>query len=56
MIVAAVVSVVLFANQALYVGPVPRAFPGAGDLALEVGFVLAFALYAVLRPRAARSS
>jgi hypothetical protein len=52
MVVAAVVSVALFSNQAVYVGPVPSAFPGVGDLTLAVGLVMAFLLYAVLRPRA----
>jgi NCS1 family nucleobase:cation symporter-1 len=54
MAVALVVSVALFGNQAAYVGPVPRAFPEVGDITLEVGLVLAFALYAVLRPLLAR--
>jgi hypothetical protein len=44
----------LFANQAKYVGPVPEAHPGVGDLAPVVGFVLAAVLYLVLyRPLAA---
>jgi NCS1 family nucleobase:cation symporter-1 len=51
MVVALVVSVGLFGNQAAYVGPVPRAVPEIGDVTLLVGFVLAFALYAVLRLR-----
>ena len=51
MVVALVVSVGLFGNQELYVGPVPRAYPGVGDLTLEVGLVLAFVLYAVLARR-----
>jgi nucleobase:cation symporter-1, NCS1 family len=55
MVVAAVVSVALFSNQDLYVGPVPSAFPGVGDLTLAVGLVLAFLLYAVLRPRGGRA-
>jgi hypothetical protein len=46
--VGLVVSVVLFSNQAKYVGPVPKALPDAGDLTPVVGFVLAAALYAVL--------
>jgi NCS1 family nucleobase:cation symporter-1 len=56
MLTALVVSVGLFGNQALYVGPVPRAVPQIGDVTLLVGFVLAFALYAVLRPRARRAA
>ncbi|WP_328608244.1 cytosine permease [Amycolatopsis sp. NBC_00345] len=43
-----VVSVALFANQALYVAPVPRAVPAVGDLTFAVGFVLAAGLYLVL--------
>jgi nucleobase:cation symporter-1, NCS1 family len=54
MAVALVISVAPFGNQAAYVGPVPRAFPEVGDITLEVGLVLAFALYAVLRPLLAR--
>jgi NCS1 family nucleobase:cation symporter-1 len=54
MTVAAVVSIALFCNQTAYVGLLVRAFPGLGDLTFEVGIALAFALYAVLRPRLAR--
>ncbi len=53
MLVAGVVSIWLFSNQTQYVGIVPTHVPGVGDLTFEVGFVLAFALYAVLyRPLA----
>lgn len=45
-----VVSISLFSNQTLYVGAVAAAVPSIGDIAFEVGFVLAFALCAVLRP------
>lgn len=55
MVVAAVVSVALFSNQTLYVGPVPNALPGVGDLTLAVGFLLAFLIYAVVRPRGGRA-
>ncbi len=48
MLVAGVVSVWLFSNQAKYVGMVPTALPGIGDLTFEVGFLLAVVLYAVL--------
>jgi nucleobase:cation symporter-1, NCS1 family len=51
---AMIVSIFLFSNQQLYVGLVAQAVPAIGDLAFEVGFVLAFALYAVLRPALAR--
>ena len=54
MVVAAVVSIALFCNQTAYVGLLARAFPGLGDLTFEVGIVLAFGLYAVLRPRPSR--
>jgi NCS1 family nucleobase:cation symporter-1 len=54
MSVAAVVSIALFCNQTAYVGLLARAYPGLGDLTFEVGIALAFALYAVLRPRLAR--
>jgi len=54
MTVAAVVSTALFCNQTAYVGLLVRAFPGLGDLTFEVGIALAFALYAVLRPKLAR--
>jgi len=50
MAVAMVVSIALFSNQQLYLGVVPAAVPAVGDLTFEVGFVLAVALYAVLRP------
>ena len=53
---ALVVSVGLFANQTAYVGPVPRAFPTVGDIALEVGLVLAFVFYGLLRIRSSRAA
>lgn len=62
MVVGVVVSIVLFSNQARYVGLVPQQFPGVGDLTPEVGFILAVVLYALLfkplnrRPGAATSS
>ncbi len=50
-----VVSVLLFANQTLFVGLVPRLVPGIGDIGFFAGFVIAGALYAVLaRRRVAR--
>jgi NCS1 nucleoside transporter family len=55
MLVAMVVSIWLFSNQAKYVGPLVKSHPGIGDLTFEVGFVIAVVLYgvlyAVLRPR-----
>jgi NCS1 nucleoside transporter family len=52
MLVAMVVSILLFSNQTLYTGVVPAAFPGVGDLTFEVGFVLAAGLYVVFGRRA----
>ncbi|GGL04145.1 purine-cytosine permease family protein [Mangrovihabitans endophyticus] len=43
-----IVSVWLFSNQEQYVGPVPTAVPGLGDVTFEAGFVIAALLYAVL--------
>jgi len=45
MLIAIVVSIWLFSNQQQYVGVVPKAQPAFGDIAFEVGFVLAGALY-----------
>jgi len=53
MLVGIAVSVPLFSNQQLFTGLIARQFPGLGDIAFLVGFVLAGALYAVLRPIAA---
>ncbi|MCU1479070.1 MAG: cytosine permease [Subtercola sp.] len=47
-VVALVVSVWLFSNQTFFVGVVPAAAPGVGDLTAIVGFVLAAGLYVVL--------
>jgi NCS1 family nucleobase:cation symporter-1 len=47
-VVAAVVSIGLFSNQAVYAGLVVRAVPEIGDFTALVGFVLAAALYVVL--------
>lgn len=49
--VGTVVSVLLFANQEAYAGPVATALPQLGDLTALVGFVLAGALYLVLPRR-----
>jgi NCS1 family nucleobase:cation symporter-1 len=53
--VAMVVSIVLFSNQQLYTGILASAVPAIGDITFEVGFVLAFGLYAALRPALART-
>jgi nucleobase:cation symporter-1, NCS1 family len=50
MVVAMVVSIFFFSNQQLYVGVLAAAIPAIGDITFIVGFVLAFALYAALRP------
>ncbi|MEV5410469.1 cytosine permease [Thermopolyspora sp. NPDC052614] len=43
-----VVSIALFCNQSLYVGPIPSAVPAIGDITFVVGFLLAALLYAFL--------
>jgi NCS1 nucleoside transporter family len=47
MLIALLASVWLFADQALYAGPVPLHYPALGDLTSLVGFVAAAALYAL---------
>ena len=47
MLIAMAVGILLFANQTDYVGVVPNHVAGFGDLAFEVGFVVAAVLYAV---------
>ncbi|MEP6696676.1 MAG: cytosine permease [Pseudonocardiales bacterium] len=47
MLIAMVISIWLFANQVKYVGVVPKHFPNFGDIAFEVGFVLAAVLYLI---------
>ena len=54
MAVAMVVSILLFSNQQLYVGALASAISAIGDITFIVGFVLAFALYAALRPALSR--
>ncbi len=48
MLVGAIVSIWLFSNQTKYVGIVPTHVPGVGDLTFEIGFLLAFGIYATL--------
>jgi NCS1 family nucleobase:cation symporter-1 len=48
MLTGMVLSVWLFANQALYVGVVPAAVPEFGDVAFFVGFLVAGATYAAI--------
>jgi nucleobase:cation symporter-1, NCS1 family len=48
MLVAGAVSILLFANQVKFQGYLVRDHPALGDLAFEVGFVLAAGLYAAL--------
>lgn len=45
MAIGMVVSILLFSNQALYVGLVPKAIPQIGDIAFVVGFIIAAMLY-----------
>jgi NCS1 family nucleobase:cation symporter-1 len=47
MAIAIAVSIYLFANQSDYIGVVPKHSPHFGDIAFEVGFVLAALLYTV---------
>ena len=55
MVVGIVVSVVLFSNQPLFTGFVPRVVPQIGDITFLVGIVLAAGLYVLLgRRRIAR--
>jgi NCS1 nucleoside transporter family len=49
MLVGMVVSIGLFSYQSEYVGLVPRHHPAVGDVTFAVGFVLAAAVYALLR-------
>ncbi len=47
MAIATAVSIYFFANQTEYIGVVPKHVAGFGDIAFEVGFVLAALLYAL---------
>ncbi|MBF4633413.1 cytosine permease [Agreia pratensis] len=47
-VIAAVVSIGLFSNQAVYVGLIVRSTPEIGDLTALVGFALAAVLYVVV--------
>jgi hypothetical protein len=46
MLVAGAVSILLFSNQQQFVGYIARTNTSFGDIAFEVGFLLAAALYA----------
>jgi NCS1 nucleoside transporter family len=48
MVVGAVVSIWLFANQEKYTGLVPKHHPSFGDITFEVGFVISAVVYFVL--------
>ena len=52
-VIAAAVSIVLFANQTLYTAPVPKALPAIGDVTFVVGFGLAALLFFALARRPA---
>jgi purine-cytosine permease-like protein len=47
MLIGLVVSIYFFADQALYLGPVPKAYPALGDLTFLVGFAISAGLYLV---------
>ncbi len=51
MVAGIVISVVLFSNQTLFTGLVPRIAPEIGDITFLVGIVLAAGLYVVLARR-----
>ncbi len=50
MFVGVAISILLFSNQTDFTGFVARHVSGLGDIAFLVGFVIAAALYALLRP------
>ncbi len=56
MVIAVAVSIYFFANQSEYVGLVPKHYPAFGDIAFEVGFVLAALLYWLFFKLAGESS
>ena len=56
MAVGMVVSIALFCNQQIYVGPVPTAVPAVGDITFEVGLLLAAGIYALLYRRSRRTA
>ncbi len=51
MVVGIVVSVVLFSNQTLFTGLIPRVVPEIGDITFLVGIVLSAALYLLIARR-----
>jgi purine-cytosine permease-like protein len=56
MAVGIVVSIPLFSNQTEYLGVIPKAYPGIGDITFFVGFLVAATLYAVLFKALPRST
>ncbi|MDQ6642093.1 MAG: cytosine permease [Actinomycetota bacterium] len=56
MAVGIVVSIWLFSNQTKYVGVLPKAHPGIGDITFLVGFAVAAVLYLVLPKRLGQSA
>jgi NCS1 nucleoside transporter family len=50
MVVGIAVSILLFSNQTDFAGIIAKHVPALGDIAFLVGFVLAAAVYAALRP------
>ena len=55
MVVGIVASVLLFSSQTAFTGLVAKQFPGLGDVAFLIGFLIAAGLYGALRPMAARN-
>jgi NCS1 family nucleobase:cation symporter-1 len=51
-LVALVVSVWLFSNQAKYTGPIPKAHPAVGDITFFIGFGISFLGYLALGRKA----
>ncbi|MFZ0216746.1 MAG: cytosine permease [Candidatus Dormiibacterota bacterium] len=47
-VIGTAVSIYLFCNETIYVGPIPAHFPGIGDLTFVAGFVLSAAIYLAL--------
>jgi len=47
MAIGLVVSIWLFSNQAVYLGPIPKSYPQVGDITFIVGFALSAVLYYV---------
>ena len=55
-VIAVVISIWLFSNQAYYTGMLAKSHPGIGDITFEAGFVIAFVLYWILGSKKAKTS